>query len=92
MDLKVVAEFIAKIAPTINTMGGGQREPKIAELIPFGSYYTWKDNQQYKSTTFLRTRKYIFDNPQLFAGTYKIVRKIKIKGIVIDGVYYRIRK
>jgi len=33
------------LAPTINTMGGGQREPKIAELIPFGSYYTWKDKQ-----------------------------------------------
>jgi DNA (cytosine-5)-methyltransferase 1 len=33
------------LAPTINTMGGGGRESKIAELIHFGSYYTWENKK-----------------------------------------------
>lgn len=36
------------LSPTITTMGGGQREPKIiekVELVKYGSYYTWKDKQ-----------------------------------------------
>lgn len=82
------------LAPTINTMGGGQREPKIAELIPFGSYYTWKDNQGNINTQCNRACDP--ENISLIiptiAGHTKVVEK-NIKGIiVIDGVYYRIRK
>lgn len=36
------------LSPTITTMGGGQREPKIVEKVEFvkyGSYYTWKNKQ-----------------------------------------------
>ena len=31
------------VSPTIHTMQGGNLEPKV--VVPFGSYYTWPDNQ-----------------------------------------------
>ena len=36
---------VDELAPAMHTCGGGNLEPKIIELVKYGSYYTWGNNK-----------------------------------------------